>query len=317
MTVSQVLNPRKSSVRVSKATAEKIHETAKRLNYRPNLIARQLAEKRNNIIGIIIDSQAPVLWRRVMMKIEENATQNGFRIQIGLVHNSLESIKRYINDFVAYGINNIICVSHDYPEFREIIPPLFKIFPNVVFINKPYAYPEASYVSPDYDAIFRKSFEYLLRIGCKRIVTCANIRLNKVHADVFKERNLLWNDKFIIRVAQITRYEHALEFIDKVLLLKPDALIVGSDEAAMWCCRVLNEKGFAIPDDISILSTSKWPVGEAFKPAITAIDYDYETIAKKAVDIIMENSKAGDERKIRQYKELIPGQLIVMESCRR
>ena len=43
MTVSQALNPRAGSVRVSPETRAKIQRLAQKLNYRPNLAARQLA----------------------------------------------------------------------------------------------------------------------------------------------------------------------------------------------------------------------------------------------------------------------------------
>ena len=316
MTVSQVLNPRKSSVRVSKETAERINKTAKRLNYRPNLVARQLAGKSNNVIGIIIDSQPGVLWQRVLCQIEKSATEQGFRIQIGLIHDNLNSIKKYIDDFVGYGITNIICMAHTYPEYCTEIPELFRIFPNVVFIEKPQAFTEASFVSPDYDTIFMEAIEYLLDQGNKRIVCCNNRNIGQVHKAAYEKHGLEWDEKFIRDIMYLDRHEYVIEFLENVLPLKPDALVVGSDESAMWCCRVLNEKGLRVPEDISILSTSKWALGDAFEPAITAIDYDYEKIAIRAVEIIIENSKISDKRKNKQYKELIPAKLVIRESCK-
>jgi DNA-binding LacI/PurR family transcriptional regulator len=316
MTVSQVLNPRKSSVRVSEKTAAKIHKTAKRLNYRPNLVARQLAGKSNNVIGIIIDSQTGVLWQRVLWQIEKSATEHGFRIQIGLIHDNLSSIKKYIDDFVGYGISNIICMAHTYPDFCTEIPQLFRIFRNVVFIEEPQGFPEASFISPDYDTVFEESIEYLLGLGNKRIVCCANRNISQIHQDIYKKYGLKWNEKLIYDVLHLDRYEYVLEFIENILPLKPDALIVGSDESAMWCCRVLKDKGLKVPDDISVLSTSKWALGDAFEPAITAIDYEYETIASRAVEIIIENSKIPEKQKIKQYKELIPAKLLIRNSCK-
>lgn len=315
MTVSQVLNPRKSSVRVSKETAAEINKVAKRLNYRPNLVARQLAGKSNNVIGIIIDSQTGILWQRVLCQIERSAAEQGFRIQIGLIHDDLNSIKKYVDDFVGYGITNIICMAHTYPEFCKEIPQLFKIFRNVVFVEEPQKFSEASFVSPDYDIVFQKSIEYLLDLGKKRIVCCDNRNISKIHQTAYKKYGLAWDKNLIYSILHLDRYEYVLKFIDDILPLKPDALIVGSDESAMWCCRVLKEKGLKVPDDISILSTSKWALGDAFEPAITAIDYDYEKIAIRAVEIIVENSKIPDNQKLKQYNEFIPAQLIIRESC--
>jgi DNA-binding LacI/PurR family transcriptional regulator len=315
MTVSQVLNPRKSSVRVSEETASRINKAARRLNYRPNLVARQLAGKSNNVIGIIVDSQTSELWQRVLRQIEESATAQGFRIQIGLIHDNLNSIKKYIDDFVGYGITNIICMAHTYPEYCEEIPKLFNIFPNIVFIEEPKGFPEAPFVSPDYDTVFKEGIDYLLNLGHKRIVCCENRNIGRILKTAYKERGLEWKDELIYKILYLNRYEYVLKFIEDVLPLEPDALIVGSDESAMWCCRVLKEKGLKVPEDISILSTSKWSLGDAFEPAITSVDYEYEKIAKRAVEMIVENSMISDKRKLNEYKEFIPAQLVIRESC--
>lgn len=253
--------------------------------------------------------------QRILQQIEESATKQGFRIQIGLIHDSINSIRKYIDDFAGYGINNIICMAHTYPEYCKEIPQLFKIFRNVVFIEKPKNFTDASFVSPDYDTVFRKSIEYLLDLGNKRIVCCDNRNISKIHQDAYKAHGLNWDKNLIYSILQLNCYEPVLKFIDDILPLKPDAIVVGSDESAMWCCRVLKEKGLKVPDDISILSTSKWALGEAFEPAITAIDYDYKKIAIRAVEIITENSKIPDNQKLKQYKEFIPAQLIIRESC--
>ena len=54
MTVSQALNPRAGSVRVSPETRAKIQRLAQKLNYRPNLAARQLAGGSSKIVGYIL-----------------------------------------------------------------------------------------------------------------------------------------------------------------------------------------------------------------------------------------------------------------------
>ena len=108
-------------------------------------------------------------------------------------------------------------------------------------------------------------------------------------------------------------HQRAKDYIEEILPMKPDALVVGSDESAIWCCKVLKRKGYEVPGDISVFSLGKMPLGEAFDPEITAVDYEYGKIAKRAVEFVIENSKNKNKKIL---KELLPGKILVRESCK-
>ena len=55
-TVGRVLHGTKGS-KISEATSERVRKAAQQLNYQPNEAARQLASKRSNNIGVLIDSE--------------------------------------------------------------------------------------------------------------------------------------------------------------------------------------------------------------------------------------------------------------------
>jgi LacI family transcriptional regulator len=58
ITVSGVINGSRSNVRVSSKTRARIEEVALRLGYRPNAVARSLAKRRINLIGIVVSFNA-------------------------------------------------------------------------------------------------------------------------------------------------------------------------------------------------------------------------------------------------------------------
>ena len=124
------------TTRVSEEKVRWIRETAERLGYRPNLIAQRLARKSQDIIGLIVDSQCCYLYSSIMSTIEQQTCQAGYRLQIGLVHDNLDAIKRYVDDFLGYNIQSVICLAHYY-DFSEEIPRLFKPFANPIFIGRP------------------------------------------------------------------------------------------------------------------------------------------------------------------------------------
>ena len=74
------------TTKVSEKNILRIREIADSLGYRPNLIAQQLAHRRNDIIGAIIDSQCCTLYNNIMSTIEHHTFVSGRRLQVGLVH---------------------------------------------------------------------------------------------------------------------------------------------------------------------------------------------------------------------------------------
>ena len=58
-TVSRVIS---DSPQISEKTKEKVREVITRLNYKPNAIARSLANKKTRIIGVVLPSEAQDLF---------------------------------------------------------------------------------------------------------------------------------------------------------------------------------------------------------------------------------------------------------------
>jgi len=75
-TVSNVLNGRKKA---GEATVQLIFETARRLGYQPNLIAKGLRENQTHQIGIIVEDlsqfSVPVIVEGIMRSLEGSGYQ--------------------------------------------------------------------------------------------------------------------------------------------------------------------------------------------------------------------------------------------------
>ena len=79
-TVSFVLNGKAEECRIPPATAERVQREAERLHYRPNSVARQLAGKRSNAVGVLINTEA-MADARIIQRMEVLAAERGIRLQ--------------------------------------------------------------------------------------------------------------------------------------------------------------------------------------------------------------------------------------------
>ena len=73
-TVSRMMNGR---CNVSPATRAKIEDAMKELGYHPNELARGLAKKTSNIIGLIVPSAKNYFFASFIERVEAYASENG------------------------------------------------------------------------------------------------------------------------------------------------------------------------------------------------------------------------------------------------
>ena len=248
------------TTKVSDRTVRLVRETADKLGYRPNLVAQQLAHRKNDIIGVIIDSQCCGLYNNIMAAIEKRIFLSGRRLQIGLVHDSFDTIRRYVDDLLGYNIESVICLAHYY-DFAATIPPLFKPFRNVLFINPPLSREPFSFVSPDYYGNFRLAVDALLRRGHRRIVYAktaydtpdCHARL-RAYRDAHASAGLPVDEELIYckPLREIDTPELVETFLDDVLPLRPDALLLGNPTTSGVCLKQLRKRGLAVPGDLSL-----------------------------------------------------------------
>ena len=308
------------TTQVSEKTIERIRQSALRMGYRPNLLAQRLASRRHDIIGLIVDSQCCVLYTKIMCAIEELVCRAGYRLQVGLVHDNLDSIKRYVDDLLGYNIQNVICLAHYY-DFGESVPPLFRPFRNSLFISKPMTDEKFSFVSPDYYATFRNAADYLLGLGRRRIVFVKTVyqtfdaqMREQAFRDAYRLRGVPFEESFIYRgpVYELDKPELMTRLLDDILPLRPDALILGSAEGTLLALRHLKARGLTVPADISIIGMDEWPGCDAMMPSITVMNNNQQQIAEAAVKAILSNI----DRKTPQLHEIfVPGSLRIGESC--
>ena len=76
-TVSRVLNNRGY---ISEETREKVYEAMKKLNYRPNEVARSLSKKSTNTIGVIVPHIRHPYFSELISNLENEASKRGYKM---------------------------------------------------------------------------------------------------------------------------------------------------------------------------------------------------------------------------------------------
>jgi DNA-binding LacI/PurR family transcriptional regulator len=312
------------NTRVSDETAEKIRKIASELNYRPNLAARQLTGASSRLIGAIIDSFASDAGRAMLMTIEQAVAQHGYRLLVGFMHEDITRIKSYIDDFQGHGVEGVISMAHTYPGLSDKIPAMFNTFKHCVFIDKPHVDTPFSSVDIDVEYAGYLLTSHLLKLGRRRIVlsslnyqvpTIYNRELGYMRA--YREMGLTVDTTLIYKgtLLYIQSLEAANSCLDGILRARPDAIIAGSDEVAIWFIHALNKRGIRVPEDCSIVSMEYMQACRGFMPVLTTAYIDYDEVARKAIDILFNNIKTYAEHRADKQNIVIKPKLFIGQSC--
>lgn len=165
-TVSRVLAGGAVSKRISKETRDKVHEAAKRLGYRPNLLARSLRTRRSHTIALLVSDIANPWFGQLASTIEKNLHDQGYSL---FLCNSAEDLKReaeYLHLLPQKGIDGLVLVPllKTKKALQQHLPPALP----VVIVDRPIPGVNAM-VSSDQDMLANQLADSLAKIGVKKI----------------------------------------------------------------------------------------------------------------------------------------------------
>ena len=321
-----LLGTGKGKVRVGEETTKRILNVASKMNYKPNLSAQILAGKKSKVIGIIIDSEAPLSHFNYLSNIEKEMSNFGYRMMIGQMHNNIDLLQQYLVDFSSRGVDGIICISHDYPQYSDKLDKIFKNYYNkTVFISVPVNANNSFHVYSDACEGTRLTVKHLASRGRKRI---ANILNNSGTSSIAQRKNgyekgmsdigIALDDKLVfISSPAITKEEMSKVASDAVQQLvkeqKADAIIAINDIMAIHLVKELKRCDYKVPEDIAVIGSDNMEIGDIYEPSLTTLDKNAGKIAKEAFKMLKDLIEKGPESIIQNNIAVMP-KLIIRET---
>ena len=111
-TVSRVLNNRGY---ISENAREKVEEAMKKLNYRPNEVARSLSKSSSNTIGVIVPHIQHPYFTEMISNLENQAYKRGYKMLLCNSRSIQEKEREYIDICTGNKVAGIILCSGTVP----------------------------------------------------------------------------------------------------------------------------------------------------------------------------------------------------------
>lgn len=308
MTVSRVVNGNTS--KVSKATAKRIQKILDEEGYVPNFSARSLISKRTNIIAIILrkDSKPDDPYNASMLaSIIPYLQENGFFSMVVCI-DEFEEVNQYLKAWHATGAIFIGLFEHDIEKIKKghAIPLIFTD-----------SYQETLNISnvgiDDYKG-GQLAAKHLID-NHHKIMAFATYALD--NSPVSKARHKGFVD--ILNQNQLTLTEdliyndHSAEHVvEKLIKSKATALFATTDILALNIITELKRKGYAVPQDYSVIGFDNLPHGEFACPQLTTIGQDIDAKGKAACEMLIQSL----DRKLLNRRQVMDVFLVNRQSVK-
>jgi DNA-binding LacI/PurR family transcriptional regulator len=329
-TVSIVLNDAPLARYIASGTKKKIEETAKRLGYRPNAMARFLRSKRSQSIGVMLTDVTDPFCTPILRGIENALYPLAYLPIFADAHNQRERFERYLEMLLERHVDGLIVVANWLLVDIHVLADLNKAEVPTVTIGWEIPGNRVSFAMVDNEAGGRMALEHLHQLGHRRIAVILGPKRLIDSAPRWRGiQKFAQSAKLEIDPSLVTRlpdvfdanasFEQGYRLTEELLQKKKKftALLAFDDLTALGAIRALAKAGISVPEQCSVIGFDDVAISGLSVPSLTTVRQPLETMGGAAVNILMEAIKAGHEnRDWSAVAQKLHAELVIRDSTR-
>lgn len=316
--VSMVLNGKAKQYRISENVAKKVIQTAKEMDYAPNLVAKSLRSGKAQLIGLIVTDISNPFYSTIARIVEDRANELKYTVLISSTDENLAKTEKLVHILLNKGVEGLIIVPCD--GSKNLIQRLFDINFPTVLLDRYFPDIDLSSSCVDNYGATELATTHLLMQGHK------NISLISYNTEMSHILDRISGYEDTMRNAGLSEFIH----VRKVNILNPkpdikealedliykehvDAVIFLTNMLATNGLYCLNEMNVKIPDDVAVVGFNGNDAFNLFYSPITYIKQPIEQIAEKSIDILVKRIKDSNY----QSKLFLDPELVIQQSSQR
>lgn len=305
-TVSRVLT---KSANVRPEKKQKVLELVEKYNFRPNALAKGLADTKSNVIGILSADVRNPYYAEVFVACEQAAREAGYSVLLFNMLGRMDLEERMLEKLQEQRVDAIIqmggraddLVSNI--EYVELVNQVMARIP--VVVSGKLEGTQCSMVRIDSMEAMDLLMRHLIGLGHERIAFVGGSMTvlqtyEKLlrYKQVLKENNIPYDPELVMEGSydEKSGYELMNRLFDKQILVT--AVVAINDFAAAGIMRSMQEHKCRIPQDISLVSFDNTYITDLMIPRLTSIDYDYENFGRKLVETAIEAMNGAEGRRL-------------------
>lgn len=318
-TVSRVLA---GAAGVSDEKRTRVMCVVEKYNFRPNALARGLANAKSHIIGIITADICNPYYGELFVCCEKAAREAGYTL---LLFNSekRERDSFFLEKLQEQKVDAIIQIGGMVDDlvtdmaYAEKVNQVMTTVP--VIVAGKVEGTDCRMVRIDQAKTMELIMEHLLALGHERIALVGGrMDVLSTYVKFMRYKQILRDNGIAFDPSLVSEdggynIESGYRLMNRMFSRKivPTAVIAINEPAAAGVLRSIHEHGYQVPGDISLVSYDNTYIAELLTPHLTSIDYDYENFGKTLVDTAI---AVMEGREVEMLQTVTP-RLVVRDSC--
>ncbi|MFF3225391.1 LacI family DNA-binding transcriptional regulator [Nocardia suismassiliense] len=293
----------RNSPKVSDHRRRAVLEAAKDLGYQPHIMARSLASRTSNIVGVMVSDLRNAFFADVVEGMDTAAQESGLELILNTGRRSAARERTALESLLAFRPGGIILLSPILPAaaIRDAAhqAPL-------VLVSRTTAITDVDTINDDGETGAALAVDHLAALGHRRIVhldggTAFTAAPRRRGYRAAMERHGL--------EPMVIPSEHTdsagLAAVQKLLNLFtrdnfPTALVCGNDFNAVGAMSALEEAGLRVPDDVSIVGYDNTSLAALRHVSLTTIDQPRVQMGRLAIEALVERLRADRTAPVRR-----------------
>ena len=313
-TVSLVLNRSSSAHSIPQETKERILSGARKLNYRPNFLARSLRTRRSFTIGVIVPEISEGYTATVLGGIEDYLLQEGYFYFVTSHRHRPDLIDEYPKMFLDRNVDGVIAVD---TAWHHLLPV------PVATISGHNQAPGVTNIVLDHDRASELALKHLLQLGHRKIAFIKGQEFSsdtevrwKANLEAALRLGIEVRSKLTVQLEEDSPSPQVGYKATKKLIHSKEmftAIFAFNDISALGAMSALRHSNLHVPEEVSVVGFDDIQSAAYSSPELTTVKQPLRKMGKTAAEVVLR--LVGSAAAERRAKEIVvEPDLVVRES---
>ena len=306
---------------ISEAKKSQVRETALKLGYIPNFMARNLSSRKSYTIGLVVPKVTGDFFPNIINQIYQSAYIFGYEVILAVSQESQEHEIKHIQTLLAMCVDGLlVSITGETTDSKIFNVVKDREVPLVFFDRVANDRDFSHVVSDDYKGVYN-AVAHIVKAGYKSIafiggISSTNIGKDRINGFKKAVDDFLGSGKINIiegGFEEINGYNGMSE-LAKINGEIPEVIFCVTYPVAVGGMRACEELSIKIPDDLDIMSFGGSTYNHFIKPSLSYVKQPVEKIGEIATSKLIKHIR-NDKTRVEHIK--IPTDIVMRDTCMR